>query len=546
MRLVSAPESWLSLGPPFHDFVYAFSRLRSFFIHDPRARGGAFRRRQYLSQSWKGNRAALANALHAANRAYGAHESALDNIERLRDSRSVVVVAGQQAGILGGPGYTFLKALSVLDMARRMEQMLHTPVIPVFWAATEDHDFAEISSINIVDRDHRLRRLSVRSPRRGNSPASHIPIPGSARTLLGELQQAGAQGGQAELLLYQARACLDRSATMGEWFCRLMSELFSEHGLVVLDPTLPPLRALAAPVMQQCLVRGETMHAELRAAADRLTALGYVPGLALDPEHAHLFTIRGDARLALLRRGQELEDRGGTVRLTVRQVTSRIQKHPEEFSPNVVLRPMVQDTLLPTLVHIAGPGEISYLAQMREIYPLFGLEMPVIMPRLSLTLVEPVADRGLERMGLSMEAVTQNLDHMREERLRELDTLGIPGLFGTAREEITRRYQGLMGALSEPLPTLQKIGEENLERIMAQVDYFEEKALQHHRRRNRDTVRAFRAVANRLRPRGQAQERVLNYLPFLMEHGPWLLGDLLRAVGEARDLHGHFWVYWEE
>ncbi|GAB6875702.1 bacillithiol biosynthesis cysteine-adding enzyme BshC [Thermaerobacter litoralis] len=516
----------------FVDYQRDFERVRTFFNYDPQDATAFARRAQALDRlPHQPPREEVAGALAAYNAALGAEEPALEAARRLADPRSLVVVGGQQPGLATGPLYTVYKALGILRWARQLADALKRPVVPVFWLATEDHDLAECNQLHLLDERGRLQRLSLPFPAAvagGQPPVGTLPLGPAARGLIAEMARVAGVPADHPMVevLEDARR---RSATLGQWVGRLLVRLFSRDGLVVLDPMDPALRRLSRPLFQRALVRREAIHRELAAAAQRLQRRGYRPGLDVDPAHANLFYFDGRRRAALLWQDGRFADRHGRLAFTPAGLVRELEERPEAFSPNVVLRPLVQEWLLPVVGFVVGPGEALYLAQLRDVYPLFGLEMPVVLPRPGFTLVEPEAVDRLRRHRATVGDVLGDPAALRRRVLEALDPLGIDDRFATLRQQLKDLYAALLPDLERVRPELRALGQDNLGRILMQVDYLHRKTWQHHRRRQREVVRDLDWLEGSLRPGGQPQERVHNVFPYLMRYGERWLRFLLRA-----------------
>ncbi|HEY8393672.1 MAG TPA: bacillithiol biosynthesis cysteine-adding enzyme BshC [Thermaerobacter sp.] len=524
----------------FVHYLRDFDRVRPFFVYDPHDPEAFARRALALERAvHRPPREEVAEALSAYNQRLGAAEPALAAARRLADPRALAVVAGQQPGLATGPLYTVYKAVAAVRLARQLEEDLGRPVVPVFWLATEDHDLDECNRLFVVDERGELRLLRLPVPASGGqSSVGSLPLTPAARAVSRELVRlAGARADNpfARVLEEEREA----ARTFGEWAARLLARLFSGHGLVLLDPMEPALRRLARPLLQRAVVRRDTIHRELNAAAQRLERRGYRPQLRVEPEHAHLFYYDRGRRVALLWRDGEFTDRQGRLHMSPGEVARRLETDPESFSPNVVLRPIVQDWLLPTVAFITGPGETQYLAQLRDVYPLFGLEMPVIVPRPGFTLVAPEAVDRLHRYRVGVGEILRDPAGCRQRALAALDPVGIDRRFEEVRARIKDLYAELLDELELVRPELRPLGQQNLGRILAQVDYLHRKTWQHHRRRHRDVARDFAWLESSLRPGGEAQERVHNVFPYLLRYGDRWLRFLTRAPWG----HGHQLVF---
>lgn len=523
-----APDAGQGLPAFYAQYMADFDGVASFFTYNPWDDASFSRRAAALEGRRSAPREQVAAALVEYNRRLGAAPEALTAAEALGRPGALAVVTGQQAGLLTGPMFTVFKAVAAISLARRLQELLQRPVVPVFWVASEDHDFEEVRAVHMVDTRGRLRRLRLPGSSDGRS-IGHRPVPRHVDSLLREAAAIMGPRLVHEEVLQDAAGAAAQSASLAEWFARIMSRWLSDLGLVILDPMEPDLRALVRDIYPTALLRREAVSRELAAAGQRLERRGFEPGLNLTADHAFLFHYRDGRRTALFWRDGRLEDREGTFSLGVGELSRLLREQPQDFSPNVVTRPMVQDYLLPTVAQVVGPGELLYLAQMREVYPLFDLEMPVLVPRLHLTLVEPEVSAALERQGMALPQVWADPAAAGQRRLADLDPIGIDRVMDDLRRRISQAHDDAMGELAPLGSGLAEIGRGNLARILKQVDYLQAKAWQHHRRRQRETTADLRLLEHWLRPMGQLQERVLTALPFVARYGRGFFRALLRA-----------------
>ena len=390
----------------FGDYVRGFEAASGFFTHDPYSRGSYMARAEHLRRHFAGDRRTLAESLLEFNRRVGAGPAALERARSLALPEAVAVVAGQQAGLGTGPLLTVYKAASAVATAARLESLLGVPVVPVFWVASEDHDFEEVRWLAGTDSSGALLTLRLPDPPVRGSPVGDVALSREAREVVAGIGHL-LEGPHSALVASWLREDAAASSSLVELFCRLMARLFARRGLVLLDPMLPSLKRAAGPVLLQALERGPRLAEACARAGGAVREAGYEPGLDVDPSHACIFRRVNGRRTALLWGDGGLRNRDGTLRWTVDDLRRDLVRDPEDFSPGAVLRPVVQEFLVPTLCTVSGRGEVAYLAQMREVYRLFGLQMPVVRPRLSLTVVEPSDREAMVRYGVRFEALAR-------------------------------------------------------------------------------------------------------------------------------------------
>lgn len=509
-------------------FAADYASVSNFYAYDPADPVSYQRRLAVLRKTPSPDRAVLIDALHSYNNSLGGTTATRRNIGRLRAGNSAAIVTGQQAGVLTGPLYTIYKTITAVLLARKCEDEFGVPVVPVFWVASEDHDYYEINHINLYNGRGGITRLQLPYTPDGKQSVGHLPVLPAALYLIEELEQITPDGefkGEIAALL---RRTARTAGNLGEWCARLMTELFGRYGVVCFDPLESAGRIALRRFFARALRANRSVSETIVQATERLTKHGYKPQLALEADNANLFLYVGEERLILARQ----ED--GLFRLrdhpekcySESDLLALADGSPNHFSPNAALRPIAQDMLFPTLAYVAGPGEIAYYAQLKDVYPLFDREMPIIYPRLSLTLVESDDAAVFSRLGLDPAAVLQTGPAALYSYLERVDPVGIDRVFDALENDFSSAYTDLADTLTTLNPNLRQLSEGNLGRILYQVNYLRRKAKQRLRQNNRPAIRAFENALAKLMPNGQKQERIFNICPYLFRYGPGFI-DML-------------------
>ncbi len=353
---------------------------------------------QSLDEHWK-NRVAwldshpgadpaqVSDALMALNQRLGAAEKTMNNIRTLSQKQCLVVVTGQQTGLFTGPLYTLYKAVTTIKRALSLSVETGRPVVPVFWMATEDHDYAEIA-MNWHFNGSRVKRVRLSRTHKINAPVGNLPVTDELLRLCEELCAelgGGIHGQEMGQLLKQS---LKESDTLGDWFGRLLLNLFAPWGLVVLDPGTVEMRRVMQPFLKKALVDTLAVQQAFQRGTQAVTALGFTPEVTMGEKQTGLFLIDGGDRTPLYadETGMAFSDRHERKHWTLEELLGRLETHPADFSTGVVLRPVVQDWLLPVAAAVLGPSEAAYHGQLGEVFTVFGRQLPVIVPRESWTL----------------------------------------------------------------------------------------------------------------------------------------------------------------
>ncbi len=510
------------------DYVHAFSRLSPFFAGDPHD-PEAYRRQSEQRDAHAHQRTQLRDTLLAQNEAWNAPPIVLQRIQELCEPRAVAVVTGQQTGLFGGPLYTLYKALTTVVLAARLRRELGRPVIPVFWMASEDHDVAEADHIHLLDRSGTLVTLRHTSwmPPIGFIPANLRLGPAIQKTLerVWELLPSTEFAPALREVLGQAFA---PERTLAQAFAYWMVHLLGESGLVLADGADPALKRLAARILRQEVDEAPRSSQSILATSDALRAQGYPVQIEARPDGVNCFLLR-EGRRALTRDGESFRLRDGRQTIPAADLRRLAQGEPELLSPNVVLRPIVQDAIFPTIAYVAGPGELAYFAQLRPVYQAFDVQMPLIVPRATLTLVEPRVAQLLERFHLSLPDLTREPEQLASRVLRAQLPSDFEATLTKARDGVGEIFRGVAEAIAAVDPTLRATAGQTSGHIQGHLDQLERKAVQALKRREAETRQQVQRVREALMPGGKPQERVFPVLPFLARYGPRLI-DTIRAA----------------
>jgi bacillithiol synthase len=378
------------------DYVFRFGSVADLFPGNP-ADPFAWRDAVARTQQHPRLHGAIADIVQAQQRSRGAPPEALAASRNLRDERTVAVVTGQQAGLFGGPLFTLLKALSAIELAERVASKHSVPAVAVFWIDAEDHDWNEVKSCGVLDRDLQFHSITVGNAPGAGEPVARVRLEASITGALAELNDLLGNADHSANVLAALRDAYAVGASMVDAFARWMESVLGPRGLVVFDSSDPAAKPLVAEVFAREVESGGTTAHLAGEAGAALVARGYHAQVTPQDANVSLFHLNS------AREPIRVRDDGfaiGARTESKASLRSRVLSAPHEFSPNVLLRPLVQDTLFPTVCYVAGPNELSYLAQLRGVYDAFGIPMPLIQPRASVTILDAAAMRFLSRYNL--------------------------------------------------------------------------------------------------------------------------------------------------
>ena len=518
------------------DYAFEYARVADFFAGDP-TDGAAWRDAITRAQRHPRQRDAIADLVLAQQRTRTAPPNALAAAERLRDPETVAIVTGQQAGLFGGPLFTLLKALTVLRLAERTSAEHGVPTVAVFWIDAEDHDWNEVKTCGVLDAEHNLVRIALDDPPAAREgPVAGVRLDDSASAAAAMLASTLPATEFSAALLEAVRLAYTPGAGMAEAFGTWLESLLGPRGLVVFDSSDPAAKPLVSALFAREIEHaGET--SDLAAAAGAaLTARGYDAQVTPQEGHAALFHLDGGRASIRVEDGRLLVGQSAS---TEEAMLERARTRPAEFSPNVLLRPVVQDALFPTCCFVAGPNELGYLAQLRDIYTAFGVPMPLIHQRASATILDANAMRFLARHELPLESL-----HAQDEgELNRLLKAQIPPevdvSIDAAARALTERMDALATAVSKLDATLDTAARSTLGRMQDDLKKLHGKILQAVKRKNETLRRQFMHAQAQAFPGGHPQEREVGFVYFLNKYGNGLIDRLCEEMPLDQGRH---WV----
>ncbi len=513
------------------DYLENFDKLESFYSVDYRASAALLAQTDKLVKRTYA-REKLCAIFQRQNERYHAGKKTAQAIELFSKPETVAVVTGQQTGLFGGPLLTMYKALTAAKLAERLQARRGKPVVTIFWMATDDDDLVEADQCGLLDRSNEFHNLTSGFGQWPRRPFSQVVLDESIDVCRAKLNELLPDSEFKPALLERLGRCFRPGASLADAFGAFLQSLTSEFGLILLDPADPEVKCLAAPIIaREISGHSPSTVAALKAIA-QLEKLDYSPQVPLRDGRLNLFYIKENQRHALEFSGDKFSSTDGALNFTQNDLLAAVEKTPERFAPNVILRPIIQDYLLPTVAYIGGPAEVAYFAEYRGVYETFAVHMPAIYPRKSLTLVEQRGAQWMQKYGLSITDLWKPI----EPKINELAKKEAPeGLFepiSTARDELTRELQTLRERVAKIDPTLDGFIESSAGKILHQLDGIDKKITQAVKRRNETLTSQIHKAATAVFPNGHLQERSLSLLPYLAKYG----GGIVRQIYEAIDL----------
>lgn len=514
----------------FLQFIEDFSRVAGFYQHPPDIEA-ALRYARELKFP-EAQRAGAVAVLREQNKFFGSGTAAAKNLDRL-ERGAVVVVTGQQVGLFSGPAYSVYKALTAIQVAEEMSEA-GVPAVPVFWLATEDHDLAEVNHCLWL-HENKVTRFELPDPGRSAKAVGKIVLGPQVESFVQEASSK-LSGPGAEPLAEMLRVSYKASDTYGTAFGKLFARLFEEDGLILLDPLDPRMHRLAAPVLWRAMAERDELHAKLLERGKQLDKAGFAPQVKVTSRSTLLFRMEDGKRLAIALQNKHYQ--AGDTKIPREDLLKRIEAEPESFSPNALLRPVLQDALLPAAAYVAGPAEIAYCAQSEVLYRHLLGRMAVVLPRASFTIVEPKVAKLLQKYKLSVEDVWAGREKLRS----KLEAQFLPASLARQFEETSATLEKELKRLETPLRKLDATLADALDTAHRKMTFQLEKLRQKagRAREERESIISGHEeiLTAALYPDHVAQQRGLCFLPFLAAWGLDGLAQLRKLASESlRERH---------
>jgi len=510
----------------FADFLSNYSKVQQFY---PRS--------AYFNQWFKDEasnlsyvaerRELVAAILDRQNRSWNASAKALENVARLRAGASAVVT-GQQVGLFGGPSFTIFKALTALKLADHATRS-GLDCVPVFWLATEDHDLAEVNQVSIPGPDGSLQRLTAPAEGLSNAPVGTIRFGSEIQAVVEAATGLLGPGETSDFL----REAYRPGETFGNAFARLLARLFSDWGVILLDAADLEFHQIAGPVYRAAIERAAELDEALLSRGKVLESAGYHQQVKVTPSSTLLFTVRNGARVPVHRR---VNGEGSAEflieeeRISKADLLSRVASSPGNFSGNALLRPVVQDYLLPTLAYTGGSAEVAYFAQVAVVYEMLLGRVTPIVPRFSATIIEPKPKTFLERYGLRLPDLFQGPENLREQMASRTLPKELQSAFDQAETSLEKSLAAIREGLARLDSTLVDSAINAASKMQHQLSQLRSKAARAELLQTEVLTRKADVLSNLLYPGKALQEREITGVYFVARYGREFLRDVYETI----------------
>jgi bacillithiol biosynthesis cysteine-adding enzyme BshC len=522
----------------FNDYLNNFSETAPFFSWNP---GSGLpdcinaRIRNYTLRN------DLVKILKIQNRKWQASAKSLENLDKLSQPDALAVVTGQQAGLYGGPLYTAYKILTAVKMCNRLKTAHpEHSFIPVFWLEAGDNDFGEVNHFQVLDIANQLVRLELPLPPDDHRSVYRRTVSSRINDIHKKLQEIFPPNDFRDQVLNRLKNIYHEGENFAEAFARWVHAFFGEFGVVVINPSDPDIARLAKPIFHEALKGWTDILNAFTVVNRKLSDKGFHNQIQLDKKQTLLFFEDDQGSRSRIDGNKNsffVKSASAPQKYSRDDLMNIVEKEPYRFTPNVALRPVLQDWLLPTVVYVGGPSEISYAAQLKPVYDFLGVEEPVFRPRIRISMIEKKINKVVEKLQLNYQDIFQKRENLVREHVHAQSDKLLASVFEDTRQQLSRSMKKIAGQLRELDPTLQGTVDKTTDHLQETVRKLREKADEAMKHKMETEVNQIEKVLNNLFPQGIFQERILNLIQYQVKYGPQFLRELYNSVDVEQNQH---------
>ncbi len=515
----------------FLDYLYEFDKVESFYRYNFRDREeypGLFKS---VSESPRAFRSDVADII--INQYSGRKISSRTerNISLLKNNNTLAVVTGQQLGLMGGPLYTLYKIITAVKLSKHLSERYDDyKFVPVFWLEGDDHDFDEVAWINLLNENNELVKIkysdnAAEDVNRGS--VGYVKLQSTINSFFDEMDKNLRGTDFKTDLMETLRSFYSEGKTFKQAFTDLILWLFDKHGLIIFDPQDKELKKLLIPVFQK-EISGFRENTEILVNVSATLDEIYHAQVKVRP--VNLFYNYSDGRYLIEPVENEFKLRGKKKKFTYDELNLLIQQEPEKFSPNVLLRPICQDYLLPTAFYIGGPSEVAYFAQVTPLYNIFKVIAPIIYPRSSASIIEKNISSAIQKFDLKINEVFADPEKIKEKIVSKMSDDILAEVFDKSSYEIELVYDKLKEKLFEIDKALSEAGNKYKQNSLNNLIQLKGKALEAQKKKYEVSLRQIDKITMNLYPDQNLQERVLNFIYFANKYGIEVLDKIFEEL----------------
>jgi bacillithiol synthase len=504
----------------FLDYLNEFNNVKPFYKYN-------FRNRQEyplvfksVSEAPRAHRDEVADIINAQYSGKKVSPKTAKNLSLLKNKKTLAVVTGQQLGMLGGPMYTLYKIITAVKLSKHLSERYDDyEFVPVFWLEGDDHDFDEIADVKLINDNNELVKIqysdnALEDVNRGS--VGYQKLLNTINSFFEDLDKNVRKTDFTKKIMDHLKSFYAEGKTFKQAFSDLLFWLFDQHGLIIFDPQDIKIKRLLAPVFQKEITDFREHTAKLVEVSATLEGL-YHAQVKVRP--VNLFLNYEDGRYLIEPVENEFRLRNKRKKYSFEELSSLIESEPERFSPNVLLRPICQDYILPTAFYVGGPSEIAYFAQVMPLYHLFHVQAPIIYPRSSATLVEKNISTAIEKFDLKLPDIFADPEKLKDLMVSKISEGSLENIFSKSSYEMELIFDKLQEILFDIDKTMSELGNKYKQNSLNSLNQLKGKALDAQKKKYETTLRQIDKITVNLYPDKNLQEREINFLFYANKYG---------------------------
>ena len=504
----------------FLDYLYEFENVSDFYPYDFRNRENYLKIFKNISEKRSYLSADISQIISNQYSNINKSETTEGNIKKLSDKKTLAIVTGQQLGILGGPLYTFYKIITAIKLSRFLSERYNDyNFVPIFWLEGDDHDFNEVRAIKIIDEGNSLLSIGYKEEIEeddAKQSVGHIKFDITIQDFFDNLEKNLKDTEFKVQLLNELKDFYSEGKSFKEAFKDLIFKYFDEYGLIIFDPQEIEVKRLLKPIFKK-EITDFRLHTEklvhLSATLEEL----YHAQVKVKP--VNLFLNYDGGRHSVEPVDNEFRLRRKRKSFTYDQLLELLENEPDKFSPNVLLRPICQDFLLPTAFYIGGPSEISYFAQIKPLYEFYDIVQPIIYPRSSATILESTIENILEKHSVQINDLFIDVENVKKKIINSVAESSIDAMFDGLTKQVETAFDQLKEKLIDLDKTIADASNRYRDKISGSINELKSKAEKAQQKKYEVTLRQIDKAAINLFPNTNLQERELNFVYYVNKYG---------------------------
>jgi len=518
----------------FLDYLNEFENVSQFYANDFRNKENFLKIFKDISENRQHLSPAISEILTRQYSTLSPSELTKQNIDKLADKKSLAIFTGQQLGIIGGPLYTFYKIITSIKLSNYLSERYNDyNFVPVFWLEGDDHDFNEVRSVKIIDEGNNLISIDYKDELEEDDMKQSVGLTNLESSITDFFEKLGNSLKETDFkssIFNRLKSIYTEGTSFKEAFRKLVFDYFDEYGLVIFDPQDDEVKKLLKPVFKKEITDFRVHTEKLVHVSATLEEL-YHAQVKVKP--VNLFLRVDEGRYSIEPVDNEYRLKRKRKSFTQEQLLDLLENEPDKFSPNVLLRPICQDYLFPTAFYVAGPSEICYFAQIKELYDLYNISQPIIYPRSSVTILENSISNSLEKYSVSINEIFIDIENVKKKIINSVEESSVDEMF----DGITNQIEGTFDQLKEKLLDLDKTIADSSNRyrdkILNNISELKSKAEKAQQKKYEVTLRQIDRAAVHLFPNSNLQEREINYIYFANKYGE----DFLKKIFEELQIN---------